>query len=271
LTPGSIHRACGLAAAAALFAAAPPFAAAAPAAPAQAPTYLTLQELRARYGEAGARTTTIQGVEVYYKDEGSGPAILMVHGSLSTLRTYDGVAARLKDRYRIIRYDIPPLGLSGPVPDAVAQAHVRPEAVAAELLDRLGVKSVTAVGVSSGGTMVSFLAAARPELVERLIIANAPSDPVNTAPMKLSAALAREEALPGGGAQGGYKRRAFWDAFFDFFAGEPERISPALRDEYYDINRRVPERNSVALTAIVADNAFTRAALGKVTCPVLHA
>ena len=36
------------------------------------------------------------------------------------------------------------------------------------------------VGVSSGGTMGMFLAAARPDLVSRLILSNTPSDPVDT-------------------------------------------------------------------------------------------
>ena len=41
----------------------------------------------------------------------------MIHGSSSSLKTYDLIAAKLIDRYRVIRFDIPPLGLSGPVSD----------------------------------------------------------------------------------------------------------------------------------------------------------
>ncbi len=233
------------------------------------PEYLTLKQLRAEYAQAGAKYMTIQGAEVYYKDEGKGPAILLVHGSSSTLRTYDGVAEALKGRYRIIRYDIPPLGLSGPVSDAAAAAVARPEALPEELLTRLGVKSATVVGVSSGGTMAAFLAARRPDLIERVIISNAPADPVNTAPMKLSKAMTLEQSISGEAAEGRFKRRSFWDAFFDFFTGEPERMPAAKRDEYYDINRREPERNPRAFTAVVADNAFTRATMAKVVCPVL--
>lgn len=233
------------------------------------PPYLTLQQLRAEYGQAGAKTMMIRGAEVYYKDEGRGPAILMVHGSSSTLRTYDGVAARLKGRYRIIRYDIPPLGLSGPVSDEVAKAAGRPEALPEELLEKLGVKKVTVVGVSSGGTMAYFLAARRPDLVERLILSNTPADPVDTSPMKLSRAMILEQGIAGEASSGRYKRPSFWNAFFDFFTGEPERMSAAKRREYYDINRKVPQPNGRAFTAVVADNAFTRAAAAKVVCPVL--
>jgi pimeloyl-ACP methyl ester carboxylesterase len=155
------------------------------------------------------------------------------------------------------------------VPDAVAAAGMRPEDLPEALLAHLGVHSVTVVGVSSGGTMAYFLAAKRPDLVERLILSNTPAAPVDTAPMKLSRALAAEQALAGEAASRSYKRRSFWDAFFDFFAGEPERITPAMRDEYYDINRRVPEQHPLAFTAVVADHAFTLAAAAKVVCPVL--
>ena len=49
---------------------------------------LTLQELRAKYADPAGKIALVGGVEVYYKDEGAGPAILMVHGSQSTLKTW---------------------------------------------------------------------------------------------------------------------------------------------------------------------------------------
>lgn len=230
---------------------------------------LSLQQLRGQYGGTG-KYMTIKGVEVYYRDEGEGPAILMVHGSSSSLRTYDRIAERLKGRYRVIRYDVPPFGLSGAVSDEAVAAVGRPEALAEELLTQLGIAKVTVVGVSSGGTLASFLAAKRPDLVERLIISNAPSAPVDTGPMKLSKALEREQTLHGPPSQLSYKPRSFWEAFFDFFSGEPEHIKAGKREEYYQMNRRTaPEGNGIAFTAVVANNAFTRETMAKVQVPVL--
>jgi len=56
---------------------------------------LTLTDLRATYGTADSRYLAIGGVEVHYRDEGRGPALLMVHGSTSSLRTYDRIVSRL--------------------------------------------------------------------------------------------------------------------------------------------------------------------------------
>ena len=230
---------------------------------------LTLQQLRSQY-EGTGKYMTIKGVEVYYRDEGAGPAILMVHGSSSSLRTYDRITEVLKGRYRIIRYDIPPFGLSGAVSDEAVAAVGRPEALAEELLTRLGVSKVTVVGVSSGGTLASFLAAKRPDLVERLIISNAPSAPVDSGPMKLSKALEREQGLYGPPSQLSYKPRSFWDAFFDFFSGEPGHVPASKREEYYQMNRRTaPDQNGIAFTAVVANNALTRETMAKVQAPVL--
>ena len=80
--------------------------------------YLTLEALRAKYADRrNGRFVTIGGVEIYHKDEGKGPVILLVHGSQSTLRTWDFIAPVLVQRgYRVIRYDTPPLGLSGSPP-----------------------------------------------------------------------------------------------------------------------------------------------------------
>jgi pimeloyl-ACP methyl ester carboxylesterase len=230
--------------------------------------YLTLEQLREKYREPGAKFMTIKGVEVYYQDEGQGPAILMVHGSSSTLKTWDRIAEVLKAHYRVIRYDVPPGGLSGPVSDEVA-AHVRPEDIPEALLTNLGVKSATVIGVSSGGTMGYFLAAKRPDMVERLVLSNTPADVVNTAPMKVSKALDAEQKQAGEAAGDGYKRRSFWTAFWDFFAGEPDRIPTSLRDQYYDINRKTPQKNRFALSAVVANHALTLETAAKVTCPVL--
>ena len=80
--------------------------------PADAP-WLSLSQLRAKYGDAKGRIARIGGVEVYYKDEGKRPATLLIHGSVSSLKTYDGLAAQLRRHYRVIRFDVPPQGFGG--------------------------------------------------------------------------------------------------------------------------------------------------------------
>ena len=61
--------------------------------------YLSVEQLRAKYQDANGRIAVIKGVENRCKDEGAGPAILLAHGSNSSLRIWDTTAHRLKSRY----------------------------------------------------------------------------------------------------------------------------------------------------------------------------
>lgn len=230
-----------------------------------APEYLTVEQLRARYADKASRYMTIRGVEVHYKDEGRGPVLLMVHGSQGSLRTWDRIAARLKSHYRIVRFDVPGYGLSGSVSDEAA-ANVNPADIAEGLVDALGITRLTGVGVSSGGTMVAYLAASRPELVERLVLSNMPSDQVNTGRLAMPAPLA---AAVKRSRETGYFDQDFWVQFLGFFSGDPARISKRTLREYWDFNRRTPERHPNALVAQVGDGVQARAEMARIVAPTL--
>jgi len=226
---------------------------------------LSLQELRAKYADSAGHLAVIGGVEVYYKDEGKGPAILMVHGSQSTLKTWDFVAPQLTDKYRVIRYDVPAQGLSGTVTDEHMQ-RLEPVDIAEGLLAKLGVTKVTFVGVSSGGTLGVYLAAKRPELVERLILSNTPADTVTTTHLPPSPAFEEQKRIA---AKTGKRNRNYWNAFLDYFSGDPARLSADIREQYYDFNRRAEEPNLIGLVAKVADQPKAKAAMNEVRAPTL--
>ena len=61
---------------------------------------------------------TIGEQQLHYVDEGTGPAVVLVHGSYASLRQWQAWADALKGSYRVIRFDRPGMGLSGPSPDA---------------------------------------------------------------------------------------------------------------------------------------------------------
>lgn len=114
------------------------------------------------------------GGVIHYRDEGNneGPAILLIHGSNSHLQTWEGVVAKLKNKYRLISYDQPGHGLSGRAGnddyrgDAMADVGVK-------ILDVLGVDKAMWVGNSMGG-WVSWRAALKyPERVSSLVLMNA--------------------------------------------------------------------------------------------------
>jgi pimeloyl-ACP methyl ester carboxylesterase len=221
---------------------------------------ISLEALRTKYADRAGHIADIGGVEVYYKDEGKGPALLLIHGSVSTLQAYDGVAAKLVGKYRVIRYDIPPYGLSGPVSDEAA-SHLKPVDIPEQLLAKLNVKAVTIVAFSSGGVTAAALAAKRPGLVQRLILANVPSNPVDSSHLKPMMVLDNSGT--------NFRSLPSWREFLDYFSGVPGRISVAAVRQVYDMNRRAPEKNQRSLVSLTSDHARVVDMLAQVTSPTL--
>jgi pimeloyl-ACP methyl ester carboxylesterase len=244
----------------------PAFAQGAPASStAQDHPWLTVTELRRLYSDKQSQFLIVGGLRIHYKDEGprGAPVLLMIHGSESSLRTWDRITQVLKTRYRVVRFDLPSYGLSDGPTDAAAKALV-PTDVPIALLDKLGVTKATVVGVSSGGTMGMYLAARRPDMVERLILSNTPSDPVDTSHLVMPKAFLDAQARA---KETGFRDQDFWDQFLSYFAGDAARISAQTRKEYYDFYRRVPEKNQIALIARIGDGKQASIEMAKVDKP----
>ena len=80
-------------------------------------------------------------MQFHVRDEGprDDPApIVLLHGTSSSLHTWEGWVAGLRQQHRVITFDLPGFGLTGPAPDAdySIEAHVRHVLA---VLDHLGV------------------------------------------------------------------------------------------------------------------------------------
>ncbi|MEW2498605.1 alpha/beta hydrolase [Streptomyces nodosus] len=116
------------------------------------------------------------------------PALLLIHGSASSARSWNPMVPLLTGSHRVIRIDLlghgrsaKPADRSYAIPDQARRAGVA--------LDRLGFEHAVVVGHSSGGTVATALAEQRPELVTALAL-------VNTGP-GLDAFIAPESAATG--------------------------------------------------------------------------
>jgi pimeloyl-ACP methyl ester carboxylesterase len=174
----------------------------------------------------------------------------------------------LKDRYRIVRFDQPPGGLSGPLTaDAIARIG-SPEALVAKFLDALHITRVTPVGVSSGGTMAYYFAATYPDRVDGLVLSNTPADSVAEAKFNVSPAL---DAATKRARELGVEGRDFWANYLTYLYGDTARMRPGLIDEYCTLNLRDKEANPYGLHALTANKDATSAHLAGVRAPVLVA
>lgn len=231
-----------------------------------APT-TTVDDLRARYATPQSRYVDVAGVRVHYRDEGSGPPVVLLHGSFGSLRTFDDFATELGGRYRLIRYDQPPGGLSGGVPKEFSMTM---EEFLHAFLAQIGVSKVALVGTSSGGIIAYRYAATYPDDVTAVVLTNVPpSAPVDNAGARgrlswysqLSTMACAKYAKPWS--------RMCWQDFLESMFLRRERVTPALVDTYYDLNRRPDGRQFTSMTAMMKDDAKVRDFLGRVRAPTL--
>ncbi len=128
-------------------------------------------QLEGAYLRAPGDLVDIAGVRLHVRDEGprDAPVIVLLHGVGSSLHTFDGWAGGLATTYRVIRYDMPGAGLSGPDP----QRDYSDKGGVAQLLavmDHFGISRATVAGNSIGGRLAWRFAAAHPDRVKSLVL-----------------------------------------------------------------------------------------------------
>ena len=111
-------------------------------------------EVAARWAAAPSRFVTVDKVPVHVLEEGpvGAPVVVMLHGSIVNLHEWDDVAARLKDKYRVVRFDWSPYGLTGPDPSGVYSTP-RAAQLMNGLLTKLGYDRFALVSTSNGANV----------------------------------------------------------------------------------------------------------------------
>jgi pimeloyl-ACP methyl ester carboxylesterase len=107
---------------------------------------------------------------VRYRDSGSGPTLVLLHGLLVDGRLWDAVVAELEGEFRCVVPELP-LG-AHEVPLAV-HAERTPAGVArliADFMEALDLKDVTLVGNDTGGALAQLVATRHPERLARLVL-----------------------------------------------------------------------------------------------------
>jgi pimeloyl-ACP methyl ester carboxylesterase len=136
--------------------------------------------------ESGSKFLTWPNGEIHFRDEGTGPTLLLIHGIADSLHTWDRWTRRLKDRHRIIRLDLPGFGLSTLQSDSVSPLFFI-EAIQHVLLHLDVHSSLKVAGNSLGGYLAAYLASLRPELVESLVLLDPAGYPLKKAPWMIEA------------------------------------------------------------------------------------
>lgn len=189
----------------------------------------------------------VKGLAVHVRDEGprdDPTPIVLLHGTGASLHTWEGWTATLAKERRVIRFDLPGFGLTGPSKDGVYSIERYIETVIA-VVDALGVQRFVLAGNSLGGYVAWATTVQHPQRVDRLILVDAAGHPLQSQSVPLAFTIARtpvlnrlmRDVLPRGLVE-----RSLEDVY-----GDPSKVTPALVDRYFDLATR--EGNRAALVA----------------------
>ncbi|MEX1141094.1 MAG: alpha/beta hydrolase [Thermoleophilaceae bacterium] len=112
-------------------------------------------------------TIQLGATRLAYTERGSGPSVLLIHGTGTYSETFEPLLDELPASVRAIAYDRRGFGASAGPPARTLGRHVED---AAALLEGLDARPATVVGSSSGGVLALRLAIARPDLVAALVL-----------------------------------------------------------------------------------------------------
>ena len=139
------------------------------------------QVVARKYSNAASRFISLEGgVVVHYRDQGvrDAPILLLLHGSNSSLHTWEPWVARLGQHFRTITVDLPGHGLTGANRSG---NYGREEMVGFvhEFLRTLGVQRFALAGNSMGGGIAAEYAEQYPGEISALILIDSLGIPLN--------------------------------------------------------------------------------------------
>ena len=205
----------------------------------------TVDSLKARWAQPPSQFIEVAGMQVHLRDEGprDDPVpIVLLHGTSASLHTWDGWSQTLSKTRRVIRFDLPAFGLTGPNPqnDYTLKSYV---SFVTAVMDKLGVQRFVLGGNSLGGQIAWETAHALPARVERLILVDSGGYAFVPKSLPVGFQIARmpvlrnlmDYTLPRGIIQNSIEN----------VYGDPSLVKPALIDRYYDLTLRAGNRNAL--------------------------
>jgi pimeloyl-ACP methyl ester carboxylesterase len=196
----------------------------------------------AKYHNHASRFIEIDGRRIHYREEGEGTTpLVLLHGVMASLHTWDGWVEALRPHYRILRIDLPGFGFSDDLPrDQYSPQHSA--RMFEQLRQRFGLTKVHIAGNSLGGLLAWYYAAHYPQHVDKLVLV----DPI-AYPQKLPPIM-QLVSLPGVGEVARFiTPRAVVAQNVRQVYGDPANIAPGTIDRYYQLlmhgdNRRAMVR-----------------------------
>ena len=242
-----------------------------------------LTALLERWAPPPSTFVAIQGQWVHLRDEGprdDPTPVVLIHGTSASLHTWQGWAEALRSQRRVIRFDLPGMGLTGPwsVDPAASVASTSGYAsddyrtttltrFTRDVLDHLKVSRAVVVGNSLGGEIAWRLAALEPQRVSALVLVDASGPAFTPQSVPLGFAMAR---LPGMEWVAPYLLgRSVVHASVTNVYGRADRVRRDTVDRYHELSLRSGNRRALVLRLRQMQLGQDLALLNQLTQPTL--
>jgi pimeloyl-ACP methyl ester carboxylesterase len=204
-----------------------------------------VEALVARWAPPPSDFIDVKGQLVHLRDVGprdDAEPLVLIHGTSASLHTWEGWVKALSARHRVISFDLPGFGLTGPsaAGDYHGDSYAR---FVLDLMDQLKVQRFAVAGNSLGGEVAWRTALMAPERVTRLILVDAAGPDFNSDSVPIGFLLARVPLLNRLGEW--MLPRPMVVASVRNVYGDPSRVSDALVDRYYELMLREGNRRAL--------------------------
>ena len=204
-----------------------------------------VEALVARWAPPPSDFIDVKGQLVHLRDVGprdDPEPLVLIHGTSASLHTWEGWAKALGARRRVISFDLPGFGLTGPNASADYRGDTYARFVL-DLMDQLKVQRFVIAGNSLGGEVAWRTALMAPQRVTKLILVDAAGPDFKSDSVPVGFLVARVPVL----------NRVFdWVlprpmvvASLRNVYGDPSRVNDALVDRYYQLTLREGNRRAL--------------------------
>lgn len=215
---------------------------------------------------------SIDGMQVHVRDEGPRDdrrPIVLIHGTSASLHTWDGWVAALAGQRRVIRFDLPGFGLTGPAPDNNYTVE-RYADFTVRVMNALAVSRAVVGGNSLGGEVAMETALRAPERVAGLVLVDSAGYPFTPESMPIAFRMAQFPVFEP--LMRTLMPRSMVVSSVRNVYGDPSLVSEELIDRYYELSLREGNRGALVQRfrqMRTADNARERAATLKMPTLIL--
>jgi pimeloyl-ACP methyl ester carboxylesterase len=227
---------------------------------------IDINKLKKKYAYPSSRFISLDGMNVHYRDVGKGEAILLIHGTGASLHTWEKWTDILSANYRVISFDLPGFGLTGPDPNHNYQIS-RYTAVLDSLVNNLEVDSFHIAGNSLGGLVAWRYTTQFPKKILTLNLIDAAGFPQ---PEKKPPFIFQLAKLPVLSTllQKVTPKNIIKKSMLDVYKND-QLVTEKLIDRYFDLSLREGNRTAFVKRMSQLNEKLVINDLKKITAPVL--